>query len=357
MPAPAQPSNRFIAPTPAPVRPEEWVRAERDLPLWSGPDEKALVFTVLPQGTYLRVLERQSGRLLVHYDGEDGRAQPGIAWVDASAVQQVVSPSPWVATRRATGLWSGPDGNATLFTLLQDGQKLEVLGRSPGGRLLVRFPGDGTYRRPGVGWVQESDVRPIAPPPRGQLPWGYPANTSAEAVHLQVPYRSQLDGSLWAGANCGPASAGMILDYFGRHVETQELRDLANQIQGVYSPNTGVAIEVLQEILERYGLRGMGLMDGGELRRWTLEEVRAHLRAGHLVVPQLRYNLLPNREDYPDPDDHYVVITGYYEDSFFYNDPIDKDGIGYDRILSAKELERAWARSDFPFAAFAVTAR
>src|SRR5205809_6321542 len=32
---------------------------------------------------------------------------------------------------------------------------------------------------------------------------------------LQLPYRSQLDGSTYAGANCGPTALLMVLSYYG----------------------------------------------------------------------------------------------------------------------------------------------
>ncbi len=355
-PAPvARSSAKPLVVPPLPEQGDNWVVTQEDAALWSGPDERAVQFTIVPASSYLRVLERAGGRLLVRYDGDGHSIHAGTAWVDSAAVRPAPRPSSWVIVQRATGFWSGPDSGAHLFAVLPEGSRLEVMSGELDGQIMARFPGDGSTRWPGVGWVRLTDVRPIAPPLPTQVPWGYPANTMPEIVRLQVPYRSQLDGSIYAGANCGPASAGMILEYFGLKVETQELRTLANRIQGVYHPNTGVAIEVLESILELYGLTGLDLKQGKALRRWSLDLVRDHLRAGHPVVPQLRYNLLPNREDYRDPDDHYVVLTGYYGDQFFYNDPIDKDGVGYDRVLSAEALLRAWANSSEPMAAFAVS--
>src|SRR5215216_502581 len=47
---------------------------------------------------------------------------------------------------------------------------------------------------------------------------------SADEHVLQLPYRSQLDGSPYAGANCGPTSLSMMLAYYGIEASPWELR-------------------------------------------------------------------------------------------------------------------------------------
>ena len=49
-----------------------------------------------------------------------------------------------------------------------------------------------------------------------------------------------------------------------------------------------------------------------------------------------------------------MVLSGIIGDRFIYNDPIDSDGTGYGRVISAEALKKAMAESDFPFAAFAA---
>jgi hypothetical protein len=100
-------------------------------------------------------------------------------------------------------------------------------------------------------------------------------------------------------------------------------------------------------------LQGLDLMENGRYRRWTLDDVRAHLRAGHPVIPELRYRMMPGREWLWIGTDHYVVITGMVGDDFVINDPIAMDGHG-ERIISAASLQRAWMSSDFPGAAVAI---
>jgi len=174
-------------------------------------------------------------------------------------------------------------------------------------------------------------------------------------VRLLVPYRSQLDGSPYAGANCGPAVMGMVLAAYGREVPTADLRALVNDLQGTWGRyDEGTFIQNLAVIAERYGLRALDLYDGRRLRRWTLEDVRRHLRAGHPVVPQVRFRDLPGRQESPYRGDHYIVITGYEGEVFLYNDPIDRDGPGMDRRISAAQFERAWRNADPRYARAAL---
>ena len=50
------------------------------------------------------------------------------------------------------------------------------------------------------------------------------------------------------------------------------------------------------------------------------------------------------------------MVSGVVPDGFLYNDPIDVDGIGWDRVMSGERLRVAMDASDrrYAFAAFAV---
>jgi uncharacterized protein YvpB len=174
-------------------------------------------------------------------------------------------------------------------------------------------------------------------------------------VWLKVPYRSQLDGNPWAAANCGPTSVAMVLEAHGVQATSTEVRRRVMALQR--TPNCdecGAFIEHLAGAVEAYGLQSIGLQgDDGKLSRWSLDDIRAGLRAGHPVLAQVMYRQLPGREDSPYYGDHYVVVTGMLGEDFLYNDPID-DGPGYGRLIRADQLRRAMAASDFPLAAFAT---
>jgi hypothetical protein len=109
-----------------------WVQAHRATTLWSGPDDKAISLTDLPQWTFLKVagLERD-GRILVEYAGDYATRQAGVGWVDKIAVGPSGDPGRWLTNHRATALWSGPDDQATRFTDLPQWAKLRIVDDAP----------------------------------------------------------------------------------------------------------------------------------------------------------------------------------------------------------------------------------
>jgi hypothetical protein len=350
--------GRPALPVPAPVPtlpPARWVQTHREAGLFSGPYEAAQRFTVLPKWSYLTVLDYSTPDwLLVRYDGDRSR-QAGQAWVPAAAVGPISSPR-WLTNPRETALYAGPEPNAPTYTRLPSWSILEVLDQEEADRTLVRYAGDGDTREPGQAWVRRAELQLASAPVGSSLPWGTTPGSADDGARLDVPYRSQLDGSRESGTNCGPATIGMALEAFGVFVPTGDLRATANRLQGIWDPNSGVTIEALRGVVEWYDLRGLDLEhpDGG-LRKWSLDDVRRHLRAGHPVVPQLRYRLMPGRESYPVAYDHYVVLTGFSGETFYYNDSIPSGGSGRHLAISASALLRAWQSSDYPLAAFAIT--
>lgn len=173
-------------------------------------------------------------------------------------------------------------------------------------------------------------------------------------VQLAVPYRSQLDDTPYARANCGPASVAMVLEAFGMERRTHDLRGIANRLQATYGYDDGIAIEHLATVVVMHGLLAYDLYRGSDFRRWTLDDARAHLRAGRPVIPQVWYRALPGRFSSTYQFDHYVVLVGTVGDDFLYHDSIDHDGPGALRRISALQLTKAWRSSDVPWGAFAV---
>lgn len=145
----------------------QWVQAHQATRLWSGPDDNAVTLTDLPQWTFLKVagLDR-SGRLLVNYAGDYAGRQPGIGWVDQSAVGPAGDPGRWLTNHRATPLWSGTDDNARRFTDIPQWTKLRIVEGAPtdATRMEVEFFGDNSGRQPGVAWIARADIGPITPP-------------------------------------------------------------------------------------------------------------------------------------------------------------------------------------------------
>jgi hypothetical protein len=235
---------------------------------------------------------------------------------------------------------------------------LERLDGFKAGRILVRDPGDGRTRQAMTGWVNAIELDVGRAPSSRELPLAYPADTAMDISHVFAPYRSQLDGAPYAEANCGPTAVGMVLDAFGISVPPRQLRAEALDAQHMYGNGVGTLVTALAAVVDRHGLSALGLHDGsGALHRWTVDDIASHVRAGHPVVVQVRYRSLPGRGGVYYFGDHYIVVTGVVPDGFLYNDPIDIDGLGWDRVMSADRLRTAMDASDrrYAYSALAVS--
>ncbi len=367
-PAPAPPIPTESA-TAAALRADlsaRWVKNHRETPLRAGPGDQTTAFNLLPQWSTLKVVEARPGWSLVQYEGDRGTRQPGPGWVKAEDVGPVDPPVLWLAASRTAGLWHAANGSVRALGV-RPGTLMEVLTPNPiqGSRVHVRLPGDGRGVPPTQGWIEAADaVRTPAPSP-GRLPWSYPAVLGAD-VRLPVQYRTQLDGSDFAEANCGPTALGMVLEQFGHDVAPVDLRRQVLEAQDM-SPDDiweGSFVWALGDVVERYGLTAVGLYesDGTTLHRWTVDEVRQRVKEGRPVILQVRYRSLPRRETSDYWGDHYIVVTGLLGDQFLYDDPIggtsEREGPGWDRVIGARELGRAMNASDRPYAytGFAVAA-
>ncbi len=342
-----------------------WLRNHRETALRAAPDDRAPVFSVLPQWTTLKLLESRADWTRVYLEGDGVARQAGPGWVRTDDIGPVGTPPLWLATARPAPLWAAASGSAGASTALPAETAVEVVGPDPiwDGRIRVRLPGDGRAVPPGQGWVEAADVRRTPAPPPDLLPWAYPSVLAAD-VRLRVPYRSQLDGSPYEGANCGPATLGMLLEAFGLNVPSGVLRRqvLLAQDMSPANDDAGSYVWALARVAESYGLRINGLYagDGVTLRRWTLLEVRQRVRQGEPVILQVRYRALPRRAASPYYGDHYIVVTGLMGESFLYNDsiggPLEREGPGWDRVISGPELIRAMDASDraYAYTGFAV---
>jgi hypothetical protein len=206
--------------------------------------------------------------------------------------------------------------------------------------------------------VNASDLDAGRAPQTRELAQAYPADTAMNIAHVFAPYRSQLDGSPYAEANCGPTAIGMALDAFGISVSSRQLRAQALDVQHMYGNGVGTLLTALAQVVEDNGLQTLDLRDNsGGLTRWSLDQIRAHVNAGHPVVVQVRYRYLPGRGGAYYFGDHYILVTGVVGDGFLYNDPIDIDGLGWDRVISGPALRTAMNASaaQYAYAAFAVS--
>lgn len=334
-----------------------WVQSVRPTALRAGPAEDAAQFTELPAQGYLTVLEARGDWVLVAYAGDGATRVPGTAWVRAADVAPPAVAPRWVKNHLATNLWSGTEPTAAAYTTLPQWSWLELMGREQQGRLLVRYVGDGRTRAAGEAWVDARDVGPVRTPRANDIPRAYPISLRSDVLRLSVPYRSQLDGTPWASANCGPATLGMALEGLGVSASSTELRRQVLDAQQIWSDDVGSFMEALVTVARANRVRVLDFTEGGALKRWTIEDVRRQVQAGRPVIAQVAYQALPGRAEAAYDGDHFIVITGLVGDSFLYNDSIDSDGVGFDRLMTAAELRRAMATATdrtYANAAFAL---
>jgi hypothetical protein len=376
-PAPSSPPQPVVVPTLTAAgqallasvksdRTAQWVKNHTETVFRSGPTDDSVVFTHLPQWSTLKQIESRPDWLFVQYGGDGDTRQPGVGWVKASDVGGVDPPTIWLSSARSGSVWSAADALGKRMLDVPPTTLMEVLGGPDfiqGTRVHVRLPGDGRTVPPSQGWVDGDALARTRTPALGDLPWAYPDDLRAD-VRISVPYRSQLDGSDYAGSNCGPTVLGMALESFGMNVPPPDVRGQVLNSED-FKPDdadAGSFIWALARVAQSHGLQAHGLYegDGGGLHRWTLDEVRASVRLGQPVIVQVVYRGLPGREDSGYYGDHYVIITGLMGDNFLYNDPIGgaeaHEAPGYDRLMTPTELRRAMRASDtgYQYTAFGL---
>ena len=337
-----------------------WAKTARETAIWSGWDANAKEFAKIPKDITVQLIELRGTRAYVYFPGDGKGHKPGEVWIDRADLTDVPWPR-WARARRATPLRLAPDLTAEEILPLARGNYIETTGEVRGRWaqaffLIDRGPGEWV-----MGWVDGLDL---------MLPRGDQAEistymltrtsllTSTPEVWLRVPYRSQIDGTPYAEANCGPTSVAMALEAVGKSEPLGTLRELALDLQqNPRCDDCGTYIQHLAAVAEMRGAKTYGLRDDpNTFHRWTLDEIRQQLKQERVVIPQVKYRMLPGRSKIGYGGDHYVVIVGLAGENFIYNDPVDSDGRGYGRLMTPEQLEAAMsnANGQFARAAFAV---
>jgi len=373
-PSPATPSPATASPAASsPSTPSAaWVRTTKDTPLWSGPDDKAKEFSKIAAGTTLQVIEQGGQRAFVYFGGDKQGHPAGDVWVSRADLAPAPWPQ-WLRARRNAEIRPEPTPAGPGTMALAKGTYIETTGETDGRWARVFFLGDGRLRDPIEGWIDSADF--ALPTVEQSALSGYLVSkglltSRSPDIWLRVPYRSQLDGAEYATANCGPVVVGMTLEAFGQVYGSGMLRSAAMSLQDtVDCDDCGVFIQNLAAMTQARGVQifgfrkdgapakpitAAGMDDDENLRHWTFDDVRAELKAGRVVIPQIKFRFLPGRANAPYGGDHFVVITGILGDRFIINDPVDSDGRGYARLISAESLEKGMALASVPNVAFAV---
>ena len=143
-----------------------------------------------------------------------------------------------------------------------------------------------------------------------------------------------------------------------RRTDGEQRRSYAHDEGVLHVVDPGDVVVVRTPLLaQSYGLRPVGLYNGNAIARWSLDDLRAELRAGHPVIVQVRFRSLPGRARVAYFGDHYIILTGLSGENFVYNDPLPSDGAGPNRLMTPSQLSTAMSASDsrFAYAGFALT--
>jgi hypothetical protein len=162
---------------------------------------------------------------------------------------------------------------------------------------------------------------------------------------VEPPYRTQLDDSIYARSDCGPAVLGMALAAYGVDFDTLDLRRLTHTYQGTWpAVRVGTALQHIAHVAEDLGLASHGLYDDDAFHEWSISEISANLAAGRLVIPLVRFGLLPGHEDTGVRWGHYILLYAVQGDGFAYQDPAVRPiEDGRARWISNSQLDAAMA--------------
>lgn len=166
-----------------------------------------------------------------------------------------------------------------------------------------------------------------------------------DGLKLHAPYISQMDGTPFAGGNCGPAALAMALGSYG-HVETiNALRESINGQTGDWSTESGTSWRALQSAAEARGFKvSSPFGPDGAPRRWTLDEVLVEASQGRPTLVLVKYQALPGHERSSWYGDHYVTVLGATEDGrVVYHDSAFRGVSGAYRTLDRERFSNAWS--------------
>src|SRR5919199_1256103 len=91
---------------------------------------------------------------------------------------------------------------------------------------------------------------------------------------VEPPYRTQLDDSIYARSDCGPAVLGMALAAYGLEEDTLDLRRLSHTYQGTWpAVRVGTALQHIAHVAEDFGLTSHGLYDGHAFHGWAADQL------------------------------------------------------------------------------------
>jgi nucleoid-associated protein YgaU/uncharacterized protein YvpB len=163
---------------------------------------------------------------------------------------------------------------------------------------------------------------------------------------LDVPYRSQWDDDAnKSTTDCGPACLAMVLDYYGKRANINELFDATGAEAGQY-----VGFGQLQQVARAYGVtfRYGANYRLNDLKRWIDEDKPAIALVKYSHWSELDAGV-STQDTFTGP--HFVVIVGYGDGSIYINDPNywpPRRGEGHRKAWSEVLFNLAWSNVSTP---------
>jgi hypothetical protein len=150
----------------------------------------------------------------------------------------------------------------------------------------------------------------------------------------------------------------MVLADYGVDEDTLDLRRLTHTYQGTWpAVRVGTALQHIAHVAEDFGLATYGLYDDVDAyHQWSADEISSQVAAGRLVIPLVRFGLLPGHEDSGVRWGHYILLYAVEGDGFLYQDPAVRpitEGRG--RWISREQLDGAMAPTWPPRQALALS--
>lgn len=152
---------------------------------------------------------------------------------------------------------------------------------------------------------------------------------------LKIRRVSQLGiGADYGKGDCGMACLSMILDYHGISATVDELGKRAGYSGGYLITDS---ID-MSKVARQYGI------DYDWSRFVTTELVRDELDKGRPVTALVWYQSLPKKYDFSYRNNHWIVLTGYNDEGFFYHDPYWPASYtqGVHEFITTAQFKVAW---------------
>lgn len=153
--------------------------------------------------------------------------------------------------------------------------------------------------------------------------------------NLTVPYKSQWDADAnQTQSDCGPASAAMILQYYGVNVTTDEFYAKTKAGKGV------IPVQLILNAIGEYGFKCAYYTNK------SIDSLKSYIDRDIPVIALVHYGDFSSRQDKRYVGGHFFTVVGYRDDGVFVNDPDFWDkyrGDGDHHFYTWDEFTKGWS--------------